>query len=88
MDAQQTIKTEKTTQSKKSAKRDYVYAVGRQKEAVARVRLYANVKEDAKWGGLEKPRHRRKGQGCRNARRISGGLQIQLARPQFAGFQS
>jgi small subunit ribosomal protein S9 len=35
---------------KKQQKRDYTYAVGRQREAVARVRLYAHVKDDAKWG--------------------------------------
>jgi len=49
MDTQQNVKTEKVT-NKRSIKRDYFYAVGRQKEAVARVRLYATVKDDAKWG--------------------------------------
>lgn len=34
----------------KNVKRDYVAAVGRRKEAVARVRLYASVKADLKWG--------------------------------------
>lgn len=38
------------TQKQKSVKRDYVYAVGRKKEAVARVRLYTQVKDDKKWG--------------------------------------
>lgn len=42
------VKTPKAT-NKRTQKRDYTYAVGRQKEAVARVRLYAHVKEDAKW---------------------------------------
>ncbi len=35
---------------KKQLKRDYTYAVGRRKEAVARVRLYPHVKVDHKWG--------------------------------------
>lgn len=34
----------------KKIKRDYIFAVGRRKEAVARVRLYPNVKPDSKWG--------------------------------------
>lgn len=36
--------------NKKSQKRDYIHAVGRRKEAVARVRLYEHVKADLKWG--------------------------------------
>ncbi len=31
-------------------KRDYTYAVGRQREAVARVRIYAHVKDGQTWG--------------------------------------
>lgn len=42
--------TAQQTTPKKQVKKEYVYAIGRQKEAVARVRLYAHVKEDAKWG--------------------------------------
>ncbi len=38
---------------KKQPKRDYVYAVGRQKEAVARVRLYAHVKDGQKFEEAE-----------------------------------
>lgn len=38
---------------KKQIKRDYTYAVGRVKEAVARVRLYAHVKEGLAWDGEE-----------------------------------
>ncbi len=34
----------------KKQKKDYIYAVGRRREAVARVRLYANPKEDLMWG--------------------------------------
>src|SRR5476649_1523589 len=40
---------EKTTATKKP-KRDYIYAHGRQKQAVARVRLYPTVGEDQMWG--------------------------------------
>lgn len=39
--------------TKRTVKRDYTYAVGRAKEAVARVRLYSHMKEDAKWGDHE-----------------------------------
>lgn len=39
--------------TKKQVKRDYTYAVGRTKSAVARVRLYAHVKADSKWGEEE-----------------------------------
>ncbi|MGH7245657.1 MAG: 30S ribosomal protein S9 [Candidatus Levyibacteriota bacterium] len=35
---------------KKQAKKDFAFAVGRQKEAVARVRLYAHVKDGHMWG--------------------------------------
>lgn len=37
----------------KNIKKDYVFAVGRRKESVARVRLYQNVKADLVW--KEKP---------------------------------
>src|SRR5258705_5798125 len=50
MDTDKTIKQEKPVSAKKSVKRDYVYAVGRQREAVARVRIYPHVKEGLKWG--------------------------------------
>ncbi len=36
--------------TKRTVKRDYTYAIGRAKEAVARVRLYSHVKEGAAWG--------------------------------------
>lgn len=39
--------------TKKQVKRDYTYAVGRVKEAVARVRVYSHVKDGAKWGEEE-----------------------------------
>ena len=43
---------EKTTTIKKT-KKDYIYAHGRQKQAVARVRLYAVVREGHMWGEHE-----------------------------------
>ena len=48
-----TQKIEKVVKTKKTQKRDYIYAVGRQKEAVARVRLYTTLKEGIKWGENE-----------------------------------
>jgi small subunit ribosomal protein S9 len=48
MDGQtQTIK-----RTSKNTKKDYVFAVGRRKEAVARVRLYMKAKEDLQWNGV------------------------------------
>ncbi|MEM4259572.1 MAG: 30S ribosomal protein S9 [Candidatus Pacearchaeota archaeon] len=37
---------------KKEIKPDYIYSVGRRKEAIARVRLYSSVKSDLSWGDL------------------------------------
>jgi small subunit ribosomal protein S9 len=34
----------------KSTKKEYVFAVGRRKAAVAQVRLYSTIKDDFKWG--------------------------------------
>ncbi|MBP6882000.1 MAG: 30S ribosomal protein S9 [Candidatus Levybacteria bacterium] len=39
--------------SKKSLKRDYAFAVGRRREAVARVRLYETIKDDLAWKELK-----------------------------------
>jgi small subunit ribosomal protein S9 len=36
----------------KQTKKEFIFAVGRRREAVARVRLYEDVKPDAKWGDL------------------------------------
>lgn len=36
--------------NKKSTKKDYVFAVGRRKSAVARVRLYTKAKDGLMWG--------------------------------------
>lgn len=44
-------KSEKDIAEKEVAKKDYVFAVGRRKEAVARVRLYP--KDSIVWGGVE-----------------------------------
>src|SRR5215469_5387991 len=41
---------EEVTKKNKNAKKDYVFAVGRRKSSVARVRLYQHVKADAAWG--------------------------------------
>jgi len=38
------------TKKNKNAKKDYVFAVGRRKSSVARVRLYQAVKADLVWG--------------------------------------
>ncbi|HET9947054.1 MAG TPA: 30S ribosomal protein S9, partial [Patescibacteria group bacterium] len=38
---------------KKTVKRDYLYAVGRRREAVARVRIYTHLKDGATWGKEE-----------------------------------
>jgi small subunit ribosomal protein S9 len=38
------------TKKNKNAKKDYVFAVGRRKSSVARVRLYQSVKADLVWG--------------------------------------
>jgi len=43
-------KTEKTVQEKKVTKKTYIHAVGRRKEAVARVRLHIDAKEEVMWG--------------------------------------
>lgn len=40
---------EKNSKSK-SIKKDYIHAVGRRREAVARIRLYADPKADVFWG--------------------------------------
>ncbi|SRR5260221_2586774 len=41
---------QKVVKTKRTIKRDYTYAVGRRKEAVARVRLYTHVKEGHVFG--------------------------------------
>lgn len=46
-DQQEQIQAKKNS---KSQKRDYVFAVGRRKSSVARVRLYQHIKADALWG--------------------------------------
>lgn len=44
--------TQEIKKNSKNSKKEYVAAVGRRKEAVARVRMYANVKADLKWGDM------------------------------------
>lgn len=41
---------QKTTSNKKTKPLDYTFAVGRRKEAVARVRIYEKVKDGLMWG--------------------------------------
>ena len=41
-----------TKNNRKDTKKDYVFAVGRRREAVARVRLYSTLKADAVWNEL------------------------------------
>ena len=43
---------ENEIKEKKEVKQDYIHAVGRRKEAIARVRLYENVKAGLSWGDL------------------------------------
>jgi len=43
---------ENEIKEKKEVKQDYIHAVGRRKEAIARVRLYPNVKTGLSWGDL------------------------------------
>ncbi len=51
--ARLTKKTDEQLVQKKSIeKKEYVYAVGRRREAIARVRLYANTKDELRWGDL------------------------------------
>lgn len=38
--------------TKKSLKKDYIFAVGRRREAVARVRLYESIRPDMAWDSL------------------------------------
>ena len=50
----QAVQSNQTNQTQKqknnTEKRDYVFAVGRRREAIARVRLYQNEKEGLSWG--------------------------------------
>src|SRR5258708_4027931 len=42
--------TQQIKKNNKNQKRDYVFAVGKRKESVARVRLYQTVKDGLTWG--------------------------------------
>ncbi|MBI2031408.1 MAG: 30S ribosomal protein S9 [Candidatus Levybacteria bacterium] len=44
--------SENEIKEKKEVKPDYIHAVGRRKEAIARVRLYPSVKASLSWGDL------------------------------------
>jgi len=43
---------ENEIKEKKEVKQDFIHTVGRRKEAIARVRLYENVKTELLWGDL------------------------------------
>jgi small subunit ribosomal protein S9 len=45
-----TEEVQQVKKNNKNHKKEYIAAVGRRKEAVARVRLYSAVKPDLKWG--------------------------------------
>ncbi len=44
--------TQNITNLKKSQKKEYISAVGRRKESIARVRLYTHLKESLTWGDM------------------------------------
>ena len=39
--------------NKKSTKKEYIFATGKRKESVARVRIYQHVKDGITWGNIE-----------------------------------
>lgn len=43
---------EKTIQETKNNKKDFIFAVGRRRESIARVRLYPDVKDTVQWGEI------------------------------------
>lgn len=66
----------KSTNSRKNQKLDYVFAVGRRKEAVARVRLYEKVKDGLMWGETEV----KKGEILVNAKPVTEYFSSDVAR--------
>ncbi|MDO8657230.1 MAG: 30S ribosomal protein S9 [Candidatus Levybacteria bacterium] len=46
------VKTKSDLVKTKNDKKDFIFAVGRRKEAVARVRLYPNITDGMTWGDL------------------------------------
>lgn len=65
----------------KSQKREYVAAVGRRKEAVARARIYKSVKADLKWGETNV----KKGEILVNEQPISEFFPGDIARKRYTG---
>lgn len=51
--AEQKKEQPKTHQQTKALKRDYIFAIGRRREAVARVRLYTEKKDSLTWQDTE-----------------------------------
>ena len=70
---------ETQTQKNKKIKRDYIFAVGRRKEAVARVRLFEAVPADLKWGETEI----KKGEIYVNGKLIAEYFSGDIARHQY-----
>lgn len=66
-------------QKNKKVKKDYTFAVGRRKEAVARVRLYESVPADLKWGEAEV----KKGEMLVNEKLIADYFGGDIARHQY-----
>ena len=52
MDKQIEKKDQANTNAKSHAKKDYIHAVGRRREAIARVRLYEHLKNDFSWDNV------------------------------------
>lgn len=50
--AEEKKKQDSVRQTKHNVKRDYIFAVGRRREAVARVRLYEHVKDQFTWDDI------------------------------------
>ena len=69
----------KTAPYSKTSKKDYIFAVGRRREAVARVRLHETVKDDMVWGTLAI----KKGDIVVNEKAISEYFQGEVKRFQY-----
>jgi len=63
----------------KSQKRDYIFAVGRRKSSVARVRLYQSVKADLAWGDIPV----KKGELLVNQKPIAEYFSSEVARKMY-----
>lgn len=77
--ADQAQEQAKINKQSKSHKRDYVAAVGRRKEAVARIRIYKSVKADLKWGETDV----KKGEILVNGKHIADYFPSEIARKRY-----